>query len=451
MFKAILQRLDDLAKLSPTQKAPLLKQYMAEQPDHFKSIIRFMLDPFITFGVNTFPVPSKEHWFNPPVPDQALAERFYSTMFNLRDRELTGNAAREALTQLVIRGVPSELLYRILNKDPRAGFGMSTIQKLCPGLIAEFPYMRCSLPAKASKNMGWRDGVFSEIKADGMFGNLNRDKASNVWLTSRQGTLIPIDRFPALLSEAQHIPLGHQLHGELEVYENGALLSREIGNGLINSIVQGESLPEGFEIIFQAWDCIPLTAVVAKGKYTIPYHVRFKAITDAFMYDGPIRPIEHRIVYSREEAKEHFKRALAEGREGTVYKDRNMFWKDGTSTEQIKMKMTAPCDLKIIGYRAGKGNRANGVGSVLCASSDGLLRVAVSGFNGAILDYINANQEALLGTIMCVKFNMITEPSPSNDLYSLFLPRFVELRKDKTEADSLQKIKDEYASALENV
>ena len=39
-------------------------------------------------------------------------------------------------------------------------------------------------------------------------------------------------------------------------------------------------------------------------------------------------------------------------------------------------------------------------------------------------------------------------PTTSNGLYSLFLPRFVEFRKDKTTADSLQQVKDQFDSAM---
>jgi DNA ligase-1 len=50
---------------------------------------------------------------------------------------------------------------------------------------------------------------------------------------------------------------------------------------------------------------------------------------------------------------------------------------------------------------------------------------------------------------MTVKANDIMPPTGSNGRYSLFLPRFVELRLDKTVADSLQRVKDQKEAAKE--
>ena len=48
---------------------------------------------------------------------------------------------------------------------------------------------------------------------------------------------------------------------------------------------------------------------------------------------------------------------------------------------------------------------------------------------------------------MAVKANEIMNPSASSDLYSLFLPRFVEFRADKTVADTLQSVIGQCAAA----
>jgi len=87
-------------------------------------------------------------------------------------------------------------------------------------------------------------------------------------------------------------------------------------------------------------------------------------------------------------------------------------------------------------------------GSITCRTSDQLLEVNVSGFSDELRNDIFNRKDELYGTIMAVRSNNIMPPTTSNGLYSLFLPRFVEFRKDKTTADSLQQVKDQFDSAM---
>ena len=126
------------------------------------------------------------------------------------------------------------------------------------------------------------------------------------------------------------------------------------------------------------------------------------------------------------------------GKEGVVLKNPTAIWKDGTSKEQIKMKLVCDCDLKVVGFDEGEGKYLGNLGSVVCESSDGMLRTNVSGFNDKTRSEIWKHREDYLGKIITVKFNdvMIKEGQKA----SLFLPRFVEFRDDKSESDTLEQI-----------
>jgi hypothetical protein len=52
---------------------------------------------------------------------------------------------------------------------------------------------------------------------------------------------------------------------------------------------------------------------------------------------------------------------------------------------------------------------------------------------------------------MSVDSNMIMAPSREGKKWSLFLPRFAEFRKDKSEADSLAKIREQFEAAVQLV
>ena len=114
------------------------------------------------------------------------------------------------------------------------------------------------------------------------------------------------------------------------------------------------------------------------------------------------------------------------------------------------MKLVVDCDLKIVGYEEGKGKYEDSVGSVVAETSDELLQVSVSGFDDATRQLIHENREGLIGNVITVRFNNIMEPKEEGEKYSLFLPRFVEFRTDKTEADSLERVKEQLQSAIKS-
>jgi hypothetical protein len=58
-----------------------------------------------------------------------------------------------------------------------------------------------------------------------------------------------------------------------------------------------------------------------------------------------------------------------------------------------------------------------------------------SGFTDEDLKSLSANPDALLGKICSVQYNVTITDKFDNR--SLFLPRFVEIRSDKSEADDL--------------
>lgn len=378
----------------------------------------------------------------------------------LVSRTLTGQAARDALnaTYAVLSVESGDLLTRILRKDLRAGFSESTCNKAKKGLIPEFAYMRCSLPKDTKlKEWPWAMGVLSQEKADGTFanGNLNTDGAFT--FLSRQGTIYPMSEMEELATEMRRfMPQGFQYHGEILVEENGVILDRELGNGVMSSIASGGKFEPGQRPVYVIWDMVPLEAVQT-GKHSLPYARRFTAIVTALKNSGAksIKPIPTRICKTLRQALEHCKELVAQGKEGTVIKKPTMEWKDGTSKDQIKLKLTAECDLQVVGVLLGKKGTKNEhrAGSLSCVTSDGLLKVDVTVKNEKMRDDVDANQDNWVGSIIPVLFNDVMKPSESSDCHSLFLPRMAEAayRTDKSEPDSLERVYAQLDGAIDKM
>lgn len=461
-------RLEAIAEVRGSAKQGLLAMNLPD-PD-FQRVCKLAYDPFITYGISALiPAPYSETGVE-------FDEQTFKILDDLASRALTGNAARAAIEAESSRlsKHSATLFNNIIGKDLRAGFSEGSINKVVKGLIPEFPYMRCSLPKDAKMNE-WDfagEGAISQEKADGMFVNVDHElRAVNspllglvnetgpgiVSVRTRQGSPFPIERFPYLVAEIQtRIRPNTQTHGELLVINAaGEVLPREIGNGMLNSVASGGDLEVGHKLLLKVWDSIPLNEVVPKGSYGVPYKVRlgllFKGLKDV---PGQfIRPIDTRIVKSMKEAMAHYKEYLDQGKEGTVLKKMRAVWKDGTSKEQVKLKLEADCELKIVGFRPGEpGKKTEATfGALICQSACGQLEVGVSGMKDEVRQEIHDNRDDYLGGIITVKSNMIMEPSASNALHSLFLPRFVEFRKDKSEADTLERIREQFENAVNKV
>ena len=128
---------------------------------------------------------------------------------------------------------------------------------------------------------------------------------------------------------------------------------------------------------------------------------------------------------------------LSQGQEGIILKDRQGQWEDKRTKSQIKFKGELECDLKIVGIQAGTGKYEGMLGAILCESKDGIVKVSVgSGFND---EHRQTYGDELIGKIVAVKYNARITNKDGEE--SLFLPIFVEVREDKTVADSSKDIK----------
>lgn len=413
-------------------------------------VVYLALNPTTNFYIRKIPVYT---------PNSNVFESDLDTALNklsqLSSRQVTGNAAIAFLTDILesVSSDDAKVIERIISKDLRCGVSESTANKVWADLIPEYPYMRCCLPkhTKMSK-FNWKKGVFSQLKADGMFANVNVYEDKTVELLSRAGSVFPIEQFSNLVEEVkQTFKPNTQTHAELLVKRDGKVLPREIGNGILNSVLKGGSFDPGDFPTLLVWDQIPLSEAKPGNKYKVSYTDRLSDLIDQL---EQIDIIPSRKVYSMEEALEHYVEMLEQGYEGTILKDPDAIWEDTTSKFQVKFKLEVDVDLEIVGFTPGKGKNASTFGSITCQTSDGKLIVNVSGFkdkkqNGILTrQEIHDRRNELMNTILAVRSNNIMKPTKSNPNYSLFLPRAVEFRQDKHEADTLQQVIEQFDNAI---
>ena len=287
-----------------------------------------------------------------------------------------------------------------------------------------------------------------------MFVNVTHYEQGKVSILSRQGTEFPLTEFQEIVNTIiENVPVGYQLHGELLCVSGespASYLPREEGNGILNSVAKGGKVPEGISLRFVAWDIVDYDTIVNKTTSSKTYYDRYNRLTTHLQYvvNNSVKVVPTRFVYSKEQALEHYSEMLAQGKEGTVLKSCDFKWKDGTSKEQLKLKLEVDVDLVITGFTQGEGKYSHLFGSVSCETIDGLLKVNVSGMPDKMREYLSEHREESIGKVMCVRGNMLMKPSKSNDKYSIFLPRCVEVREDKVVADSLVQVIEQFDNAI---
>jgi len=366
----------------------------------------------------------------------------------LSNREVTGNAAKvwldNALGQL--SEDDAEVLARIIKRDLRAGFTESTVNKVWPNLIYSHPYMRGSgFSDKLLKKQKFP--CYTQLKSDGLYSD-TVVRADSVTYMARSGKIQELNnpkRDAALMAAVAQFG-EFVLQGEVLVNdENGVLMERSASNGYMNK--DDKDLDR---IFISAWDMIPLSDWGPKGKCTVPYSERF-ANVEALLTTGipGLELTEHRVCNSVDDIVAHFTEVRERGEEGIMLKNPNMIWKDGTSTEMIKLKVVIEVELKVIGWKEGTGKYVGQVGSIACRSECGDVEVSFgSGMSDAERKSFVAKMEDWIANeqVVTVKCNGVTLSKVEGAKYSLFLPRLKEIRTDKSVADDLQKIQEQEAS-----
>lgn len=449
MIKQIFDELEATASLN--EKQAILTRH--KDNELLKRVLAAALNPYVNYYIRKIPD------YTPMKEGLGIGE-FIDHLPALSTRKVTGNAAIQYLTDILsfLAADDAVIAERIIKKDLRCGVSDSITNKVWKNLIPTYPCLLAQPgDEKHLSKVVWPAG--SQLKSDGIRINFlcnNGDIVSR----GRSGKEVPfhglLDKVFAKLEEQYGGPC--VFDGELIVEdEDGSVMARAKGNGLLNKAIKGTiTEDEAKKIRVQIWDVIPYDDFFA-GYCDQPYSERKQKLNAAFdaiaktgedlFYDKLrggqplVANMETRMVNTIEEAREHFLELRAQGFEGTILKNMKGLWEDKRSNDLVKMKAEEEADLEIIGWNKGAvGTKLeNKMGSLICASSDRSIVVSISGFPDALRDEITDHIDAWIGRIVTVRYNERIK-SKTSKVESLFLPRFVCLREDKDVANSAAEI-----------
>lgn len=467
MIYDILQELK--ADTSTNYKLSVLEKY--QDNSTFVRVLKMAYDKVsYNFQIRKIPEYSNEN------TNTSLEQALDFLEFTLAERKITGNKASEALCDVLssLSETNAEVINLILDRDLKIGLNKTSINKVFSDLISKPVYQRCDtyretgIDKKTKKlKKGTADNIkypaLLTLKADGTYREAFVQELKVEFL-SRSGEEY---FYKGLSEELMKLPSNRRYFGELTVELNDELLAkiiddinkdnpetadkilddykkgiktlpRAIGNGLLNS----DNVPDE-NIRMDIWEYVTeeeYQNAKRKIKNTSKHIDRFLELKELLKDFKHLRIIPHAVVNSKQEALMKVSEWMTLGLEGGVLKNLSMVYRDGTNSEQLKMKLEISVEVRCIGFLEGKKGtkREKTFGSMIFENDEKTIRGRCSGFSDKDLEKINKNRDYYIGKVIEVLCNDITK-AQGNDFYALSHPRFVEVRTDKTETDSLEK------------
>ena len=385
----------------------------------FVSGLQLALDPMVTFGVAQ--VPEKKD----PTGEGITDEDFVAVAAQLEKRELTGNAARDALLVLMAKSTQeqwNDWYRRILIKDLRCGVSVKTVNNVQKGTV---PVFQCMLAHSGDNNPKKITGdCVVEYKYDGVRA-IVIVKNGNATIYSRNGKL---------LSNFPHIEKAFSHHMFDNLVFDGEVMSEDFQT-LMKQVHRKENA-QTEDAYFALFDFLPLDEFMT-GRSSLPLTKR-KELLDGFERSEYFKDcilLTEFTVLNIEDDADKFKainqEAIDKGYEGIMVKPINGAYECKRSYGWLKMKPYIEVTLKVIDIEEGTGKNEGSTGALVCEGIDEgkLIRVNVgTGLSDDLRDNIWSDIDSVVGQLVEVRADAITISQDSQEIYSLRFPRFKTFR-----------------------
>lgn len=398
-------------------------------------------DPMITFGVAKVAELVEDDGVKGTFTFKdllALAEK-------LRKRELTGNAARDAINSAAENSSFDEwnLFYRrILLKDLRAGLEEKTINKVLAKIAKKdasanqyiVPIFSCQLAQPAEDNPKKMKGKkMVDVKLDGVRLLTILDKESRtIKQYTRNGK--ENNNFQGITNSL--IPLLDQI--PVSIVLDGEVVSRNFQD--LMTQVNRKADVDTSDAKLALFDIVPLADFKA-GICKITQEERHKnlvgltpilqKITSGTVYVIPKMTIDLDTPEGQEAMRQFNIETLAAGYEGIMIKDPQAPYETKRTSAWLKIKPVITVDLAIVDMEEGTGKYAGMLGALVCEGEDAGKKIRTNVGSGLTDDQRKemwAKRKELIGEIVEIKADTITKDRTEDEFFSLRFPRFERFR-----------------------
>ena len=415
----VIQELE--ADNSRLKKEAIIKRENDADNVEFFEGVGMALDGFRTFGVKQVPKSTKDGggltWME-----------FNELVRQLEFREATGNTAKQMVQQACDEANMeqwNDWYRRILIKDLRCGVTHKTINK---HTTMKVPVFECMLADDSKKHEKKMTGdVYVEPKLDGVrvitICDVDRDE---VKMFSRNGK--ELTNFPKILE--QFDSMMDQM-GESMVFD-GEVMSDDFQTLMREIHRKGGAKTD--DAVLNVFDCLPLD-YFKMGEYEMTLAKR-KQILDDFKFGPNISRVEYvRMNLDDDDGQKMFadynKLCIDKGFEGIMVKPIAGSYECKRSSLWLKVKPFIEVSLKVVDVEEGTGRNVGKLGALVVEGTDmdKFIKTNVgSGLTDADRETFWKAKDKLIGQIVEVRADAITQNQDTDNEWSLRFPRFLRFR-----------------------
>jgi DNA ligase-1 len=390
---------------------------------------KLALDSMITFGVKQ--VPERSGTDGPGLSWHA----FETNVQNLITRQVTGNAARDLIEELMDHATNDQWngwYRRILIKDLRCGVSDKTINKVVEKEFADYvvPVFACQLAHDSSNHETKVTGSkLVEVKLDGV---------RVLTVVYPDGRVNQYSRNGKELVNFEHIKeqFARTCSGITEpVVFDGEVMSSSFQD--LMKQVHRKSNVNASDAVLHLFDFLTLAAFEQGvwNRKQIERSQKLQAWKDLWREETPnIEVLEQELIdLNTAEGKARFKeineQAIDGGYEGILIKDPNAPYECKRTASWLKLKPFIEVSLEVVDVEEGTGRNVGRLGALVCSGTDLGKAITVncgSGFSDGDRDSFWASRHLLPGQIVEIRADAIT--MNQDGTYSLRFPRFLRFR-----------------------
>lgn len=356
----------------------------------------------------------------------------FKLLNKLNNRTVTGNSAIAKCNDMLISldKDNSEIFKRIIDRDLKIGLNVKQFNKVFKNLILKPNYCRCAiLDKKTAQKIEYP--CFIQLKCDGTYREMCVSDGT-VKFQTRSGE--PYEN-PFLANITKDLPNGYYT-GEFTVGKATEQTDRTKANGLLNS-----DNPPFENIYFTVWDYLTEDeyTCVTKSDYIDRFNRLNTVLND--LQSEYISVVPTYEVQNLSEALTKVSEWMAKDLEGGVLKSFKMNFKNGTSNQQLKIKLKVDVEMRCVGFIKGtQGSKYEDFNKVIVFENDDkTVKGQCSGMTDEMVEEVTKNADKYIGKILTVQFNDL-QKAEGHDFYALAHPRFAEWRNDKSETDTLETV-----------
>ena len=406
---------------SRLKKEAIIRRESDADNIEFFNGVGMALDGFRTFGIQKVPTTDKDgtglSW-----------ERFAYVVDKLEKRELTGNDMRQTVDHMCETAKIDEWNHwyrRILIKDLRCGVTHKTINKHSTIKVPVFECMLADDSKKHEKKMVGECLV--EPKLDGVrvvvICDVDKDE---VKLFSRNGK--ELSNFPEI--NKQFDEMLDQM-SESMVFD-GEVMSDDFQTLMREIHRKGGAKTKDAKL--NLFDCMPLEDFMAGG--CDGDIMTRKTMLEKFEFGPNINLVEYvKMNLSEPDGQKQFadynKLCIDRGFEGIMVKPITGTYECRRSTLWLKVKPFIEVSLTVVDTEEGTGRNAGKLGALIVEGKDDdkFIKTNVgSGLTDADRESFWNAKDKLIGQIVEVRADAITQNQDTKDSWSLRFPRFLKFR-----------------------